>query len=129
MLDYNDSDMVDDVAKAVGKATFVGIFNCISNEASYKLTLSILEKLGGGRMATSQPPPDGLPDNVIATGVMGPGDHSASVWQNFVTKALESGQLKCLPEPLVVGKSLESLQGALDRAKAGVSAQKVIVEL
>ena len=80
-------------------------------------------------MATSQPPPDKLPENVKATYLMGVGDHSAPVWQDFVTKALESGQLKCLPEPLAVGTGLESLQEAMDLLKTGVSAQKVVVEL
>jgi NADPH:quinone reductase-like Zn-dependent oxidoreductase len=129
VFDYKDSHMIDDVVKAVGEDTFVGIFTSISTDATYELTLPILERLGGGRMATSQPPPEKLPGNVKATMVMGVGDHSAPVWQNFVTKALESGQLKCLPESLVVGKGLESLQEALDRAKAGVSAQKIVVEL
>lgn len=49
--------------------------------------------------------------------------------EEFVTKALENGQLKCLPEPLVVGKGLESLQEALEKSKAGVSARKLVVEL
>ena len=80
-------------------------------------------------MATSQPPPENLPANVKATFMNGVGEHSAPVRERFVTKGLESGKLKCLPESLVVSKGLESLQEALDKAKAGVSAQKIVVEL
>ena len=129
VFDYKDGSVVEDVVKALANDTFVGIFNSISTEYSFKLTLSVLEKLGGGRMATSQPPPENLPDNVKANFMNGVGEHSAPVWEQFVTKGLESGKLKCLPEPLVVGKGLESLQEALDKAKEGVSAQKIVVEL
>jgi NADPH:quinone reductase-like Zn-dependent oxidoreductase len=129
IFDYKDASVVEDVVKAVRNDTFVGVFNSISTEDSFKLTLSILEKLGGGKMATSQPPPENLPDNVKATFMNGVGEHSAPVWEHFVTKGLESVKLKCLPKPLVVGKGLESLQEALAKAKAGVSAQKIVVEL
>jgi NADPH:quinone reductase-like Zn-dependent oxidoreductase len=128
-FDYKDTNMVDDVVKAVGHDTFVGIFNSISTEDSFKLTIAILEKLGGGKIATSQPPPESLPDNVVAAMMHGEGEHSAPLWDYFVTKGLESGKLKCLPEPFVVGKGLESLQEAMDKLKAGVSAQKIVVEL
>lgn len=129
VFDYNDSNVVDDVVKAVGKDTFAGIYNAISTEDTYKIALPILEKLGGGNMATSQPPPEKLPEKVNAAQMFGEGDHSAPVWQKFVTKALESGQLKCLPEPMVIGRGLQSLQEAMDRVKAGMSAKKVVIEL
>ena len=129
VFDYKDGSVVEDVVQAVRNGTFVGVFNSISTEDSFKLTLSVLEKLGGGKMATSQPPPGNLPDNVQATFMEGVGEHSAPVWEQFVTKGLESGKLKCLPAPLVVGKGLEGLQEALNKAKAGVSAQKIVVEL
>ena len=48
--------------------------------------------------------------------MMGVGEHSFPVWENSVTKALESGQSKCLPEPVVVGNGLESLQKAMEKA-------------
>ena len=129
VIDYKDSNLVEKVVKAVGKDTFVGIFDSISREDTYKNDLAIMEKLGGGRMATSQQAPENLPSNVKATWMVGVGEHSAPVWENFVTEALESGQLKCLPEPVVVGKGLESLQTALDKVRAGMSAQKAVVEL
>lgn len=128
-FDYTSSDVVSEVVNAVGKDEFAGIFNAISDADSYKLTLEILEKVGGGRMATSRPPPKELPEQIQATYMMGPGEHSAPVWESFVTEGLGSGKLKCLPEPMVVGKGLESFQDALDKAKAGVSAKKLVVEL
>lgn len=48
---------------------------------------------------------------------------------NFVPRALESGQLKAKPEPLILAHGLESIQYGLDRQKAGVSAQKIVITL
>lgn len=129
VFDYHDASMVEDVVRTVGHDKFVGIFNAISTESSFKLTFAILEQLGGGKMATSLPPPENLPDNVEAMMMHGEGVHSAPVWESSITEGLESRKLKCLPGPLVIGKGLESLQEALDKVKAGVSAQKIVVEL
>jgi NADPH:quinone reductase-like Zn-dependent oxidoreductase len=129
VFDYKDSHVVDDVVKAVGDDVFAGVYVAVSNEESYKAVLPILEKLGGGNMVTSLPPPDKLPYNVQAKGMFGPGEHSAQVWQNFITEGLQSGKLKCLPKSLVVGKGLEALEDGVDQARAGVSAQKLVVEL
>lgn len=52
-----------------------------------------------------------------------------AVWQDFLPAALKTGQFKPTPPPEVVGKGLESLQGALDKQKAGVSAKKIVVTL
>ena len=129
VFDYKDDNVLDHVLKAVGADVFTGVYVAVSNEESYKLVLSILEKFGGGRMVTSQQPPDNLADSVQAKGIMGPGEHSALVWENFVTEGLQSGKLKCLPKPVVVGRGLEALQDGVEKARAGVSAQKLVVEL
>lgn len=52
-----------------------------------------------------------------------------AIWGNFVPRALESGQLKAKPEPLILAHGLESIQYGLDRQKAGVSAQKIVITL
>ena len=114
---------------AVGSHTFSGIFDSISEPETFAHDLAILEKLGGGNMAATHPPPTDLPSNVKAKFLFGLGEFSFPAWENFVAPALENGQLKCLPEPLVIGRGLESLQKALNTLKAGVSARKVVVEL
>ncbi len=42
-------------------------------------------------------------------------------------KALELGQLKCLPRPEVVGQGLESLNLACELGRKGVSGKKIVV--
>ena len=129
VFDYKDGNAVDDVVKAVGTDNFAGVYVAVCNEKSYKLILSILDKLGGGRMVTSQAPPDKLPHSVQAKYIMGPGEHSAPVWENFVTDGLQIESLRCLPKPVIVGQGLEALQDGVDKARVGVTAQKLVDEL
>ncbi|KAG2004016.1 hypothetical protein GB937_009255 [Aspergillus fischeri] len=44
-----------------------------------------------------------------------------------VVDSLENGRLKPKPDPEVVGKGLEQIQGAVDTLKKGVSARKIVV--
>ncbi|WPH01893.1 Hypothetical protein R9X50_00474700 [Acrodontium crateriforme] len=129
VFDYKDSSVVDGVIKAVGDDTFIGVYDAIGTAASSEIDVAILEKLGGGSLATVHDVPANLPANVKAKHIFGLGAFSFPIWEKFVTPALESGKLQCLPKPLVVGKGLESLQKAMDRLKDGVSAQKIVVEL
>lgn len=51
------------------------------------------------------------------------------LWAEVLPAGLADGTLRAVPEPLVVGSGLDAVQGALDRQRAGVSAQKVVVTL
>lgn len=130
-LDYNDSNIVDDVVKAVQAVggEFVGTYDAISNEASYKFTVPVTEKLGGGSVATVLPPPEKGPENVKFGNVFGVNELTHPIWRDYLGQALEEGKLRAVPEPWVVGKGLESVQDGLDANKKGVSAKKVVVEL
>lgn len=52
-----------------------------------------------------------------------------AVYEEFLPKALASGEFLAKPDPLVVGHGLDSLQAGFDKQKAGVSAKKVVVTL
>ena len=125
---------MDDVAAAVKSVggTFAGVYDAVSlQDQSYKYVLPILEKLGGGVLATVQPGPDpkDVASNVKCSMILCISPLTHPLWKDYVTKALESGQLKCLPEPAVIGKGLESCQIGMDENKKGVSAKKVVIEL
>lgn len=130
-FDYHDPSHADQVVEAVKETglEFVGIFDAISIPETYKNDLKILEKLGGGHLACSHPPPEEVPDNVTAGMIFAVNDIATPVWRDFVTTALKSGQIKCLPKATIVGKGLEYVQEALNKCQAGVSASKVVVEL
>ena len=50
-----------------------------------------------------------------------------AVWQNFMPKALASGQIRPLLKTVLAGHGLESVQAGIDIVKAGVSGSKVVV--
>lgn len=52
-----------------------------------------------------------------------------AVYGDFLPEALKTGQLKAMPEPIVVGTGLDHLQDAMTKLKAGVSASKIVVKL
>lgn len=132
VVDHKDSSVVDKVVDAVEKLgghEFIGIFDAIATPETYAHDLEILAKLGGGHLACVHPPPADVPANVQAGMIFAVNDVATPVWEDFVTPALATGRLQCLPPPTIVGKGLEHIQEALKRSKAGVSATKLVVEL
>ncbi|KAH7384408.1 chaperonin 10-like protein [Phaeosphaeria sp. MPI-PUGE-AT-0046c] len=131
VFDHKDSNVIEQVVAAVRESghDFVGIFDAIATEVPWEIDLAVLEKLGGGHLACSHPPTSAVPENVKAGMIFAVNDIATPVWKDFVTPALESGKLSCLPPPTVVGKGLGFVDEALKRSKAGVSATKLVVEL
>ncbi|KAF2429986.1 putative quinone oxidoreductase [Tothia fuscella] len=131
VFDYHDTAFVDKVIEATKSSgrEFVGIFDAISTPETYANGLTMLAKLGGGHLACVHPPPDNVPENVVAGMIFAVDDIATPVWRDYVTPALRAGKLKCLPPPLIVGKGLEKVQEALEKCEAGVSAMKLVVEL
>ena len=132
VFDHKDSSVVENVVNAAmaSQDEFVGIFDAISTPETYARDLAILEKLQGGHLACVHPPPaENVPSNVTAGMIFAVNEVATPVFRDFVTPALRSGKLKCLPPPTVIGKGLEHVNEALKRSKAGVSATKLVVEL
>lgn len=129
VFDHKDPLVADKVIEAVGQSSFIGIFDAIATPETYHHDLVILDKLGGGQLACVHPPPADVPGNVTAGMIWGINDVATPVWKDYVTPALESGKLQCLPRPTIVGKGLEGINEALKRSKAGVSATKLVIEL
>ena len=76
--------------------------------------------------------PEKLPEGVTAKFILASemdDEVREATYGNFLPKALKEGKYVCAPEPMVVGKGLESVQEALDVQKQGVSARKVVVTL
>lgn len=134
VFDRHSASLVSAIVAAV-RATgleFVGIFDAISSPENYSQDLEILRALGGENthLACTHPPPtENVPSGVKTGMIFAVNDVVAPVFQDFVTPALESGLLKCLPAPKVVGKGLEFINEALKMSKAGVSATKLVVEV
>ncbi|KAF2640974.1 GroES-like protein [Massarina eburnea CBS 473.64] len=86
-------------------------------------------KLDSNNLACTHSPLAGSPDNVTAGTIFAVNDIATPVWKDFVTPALEAGKLQCLPPPTVVSRGVDCIQDALAQSKAGVSANKRVVEL
>lgn len=133
VFDHKDAALTEKVVEAVrdNGSEFIGIFDAIASPETYAHDIAILRQLGGGHLTCSHPPPptDDLPANVSAGMIFAVNDIVRPVWKDYVTPALQSGKLQCLPTPYVVGKGLEHIQSALEKSKAGVSATKLVVEL
>jgi NADPH:quinone reductase-like Zn-dependent oxidoreductase len=129
VFDRKDPLLVQHVVDAVQRSgnEFVGIFDSIAIKETLDVDLAILEKLGGGHLALTHPPVSEVPENVNAGMIFAVNDVATPVWRDFVTPALESGKIKCLPRPTIVGNGLEYVQEALLRSKNGVSGTKLVV--
>ena len=131
-LDYKDSSIVDDIVKAVKASeprNFIGVYDTISNADSYKITVPVVEKCGPSNLAVTLPGPEKKGEGVKVGNVFGINEVTHPVWKDYLPQAMQQGKLKCVPEPLVIGKGLESLQKGCDKNKEGVSAKKVVIEL
>lgn len=132
-IDHKDPAIVDKVVVAVSKSgtsfEFIGIVDAIATPDTYHNALAILAALGGGHLVCTHPPPVGVPSNVKVSMLYSANDASIPVFRDYLTPALEAGKLLCLPSPIVAGKGLEGIQGALKKLQVGVSAGKVVVEL
>ncbi|KAI5198361.1 hypothetical protein AUEXF2481DRAFT_110504 [Aureobasidium subglaciale EXF-2481] len=132
VLDYNEPTIVNDVVNAIKVAPqthFAGIYDAISQEDSYNITVPILAQIGSGNLATVLPGPSTVPSTSKTNYVEGINDTVHRLWENFVGPALERGTLKCVPSAYVVGSGLESIEKGLEINKKGVSARKVVVEI
>ncbi|GAM87679.1 hypothetical protein ANO11243_057060 [Dothideomycetidae sp. 11243] len=138
VIDYNAADAVQQVLTAIKStdAEFAGIFDAVAGPPSFKAVFEIAQQAAGRkRISFVLPPPDDRPDDVEIFNINSPNAATTEsnigkpVWQDYVPQALEKGVLRCLPEPLIVGKGLESLYKGMQTSKQGVSAKKVVVEL
>jgi NADPH:quinone reductase-like Zn-dependent oxidoreductase len=132
VIDHQDPSIVDKVVETIDRANqgeFVGIFDAISTPETYAHDLAILARSGGGHLACTHPPPNEIPANVKAGMIFAINDIAAPVWREYVTPALRTGKIQCLPPPVIVGKGLQHIQNALNKCRAGVSTAKLVVEL
>ena len=76
-----------------------------------------------------EPMPDGVESKFIWGSALADNEVGAAVYADYLPKALAEGKFVAAPEPLVVGKGLESIQEGFEVQRKGVSARKVVVSL
>ena len=96
------------------------------------MVLEIISKAKGNKfvamaMRYEGPVPDEVESKFILGSDLADNEVGAAVYVNYLPKALAEGKFIAAPEPLVVGKGLESIQKAFEVQRKGVSAKKVVV--
>jgi NADPH:quinone reductase-like Zn-dependent oxidoreductase len=133
VFDHSSSTLVDDISSVLQGRTVVGIFDAITNDQSMSACRAIARASGLGAVVGVQPGQEGNVDGVefkMVEGLRFAGSEVAHrVFEGYIRPALEEGRVLPRPEPLVVGQGLGSIQMALDRLQAGVSAKKIVVTM
>jgi NADPH:quinone reductase-like Zn-dependent oxidoreductase len=139
-FDYKSPTVVEDILEVLkGKvcAGALAIGNVASpgnGTAAAEACLHIIAKSKGAKfvalaMVYQGTVPEGVSAKFIWGSSLKDNELGAKIFEDFLPKALEAGRYLYAPEPLIVGKGLESIQKALEVMKKGVSAQKVVVSL
>ncbi|KAK3111338.1 hypothetical protein LTR53_013522 [Teratosphaeriaceae sp. CCFEE 6253] len=121
-FDYYDSDVEDQIVKALDSTTVVGAYHAVGADGAVQACARIVDRTKGKAIVVTV---RGVPDTGIPSSVRAKA--SPYIWRDFLPKALESGTIVPAPDPLVVGEELRSVQLGLDKQKAGVSAAKIVV--
>lgn len=136
VFDHNKSNVIDDIVSKLKGSDFGGTYDAIGLEDTWRASAEITEKLGGGMVVGTLPPPDkGLPESVKVQGMFAitvATEHKEvgdAVWTRYVPEALADGRLQAKPDPIVIGKGLDKVQEGLDKQKTGVSAGKIVIDL
>ncbi|KAH8668807.1 chaperonin 10-like protein [Xylariales sp. PMI_506] len=156
VFDHADPNVADEIIAHIrgSGAGFVGAYDCISRSETVAACAAVVRAVAPPSSSASSSSSSRLiavvlpsavvaplegendSDKVTADIVWGsepatvPGHRGAAVWAEFMAPALESGQFRALPEPVVVGSGLEEIQKALDYYSAGgISAKKVVVTI
>jgi len=132
VFDYNSPSVVSELVEVFKDKTTAGVFDAIGG-AAWGPALEFAQKSGSKTVATVlsgfTDPPEGLEiKKVYAPSILSDGIAKA-VFEDFLPKALKSGNYVAAPEPIVAGKGLESIQIGVDLLRKGVSAKKVVVVL
>ncbi|KAF2086485.1 GroES-like protein [Saccharata proteae CBS 121410] len=132
VVDYSSPNVTEEILAALKDGEFAGVYDAISEPGTVKQCADIVDKLGGGKIALTLPPPENLPESVKPCGVFAitvatsDAEVGDAVWRKFVPEALSKGTLQAKPDPLVVGHGLDKAQEAMNKQKDGVSAKKVV---
>lgn len=138
VFDYRSPSIIDDLVAAFDGLTSAGALDCVGGSAWTACTsvLARLPESAGGKkfVATTKrghpDPPAGVQMKALFAITIKDNRVGKAVYEEYLPAALKAGSFVPAPEPLVVGKGLESVQVAIDRySQGGISARKIVVVL
>lgn len=132
VFDYHEEDVAEKIIASLEGQKLVGALAI--NSGGVALAGKVLNHTDSVKFIADAgpPPPEGYPNGIqskfFIPDDLGDADSVvARIWRDFLPQALVEGSFVPEPEPLVVGKGLEAIQGAYDRVLKPVSAQKIVV--
>jgi NADPH:quinone reductase-like Zn-dependent oxidoreductase len=135
VLDYHSPNVVGELVLALQERELAGAFDCIGFSATQATAQVVAASRGAKHLVSTKPVLAGLhlPEGVTVKHCRGDAlkdNHvGQAIYEDFLPQALRARSFVPAPEPVVAGKGLESVQGALDLLQKGVSAKKVVVVL
>lgn len=132
-FDHNAETIVGDLIRTLKGKTIAGALDCWSIDGGIEKVVNVVKQSEGNQLVchttrlTGPPPTDvrikwffGIIDEEVV---------SKAVYEDFLPRAIAEGKFDAAPEPLIVGKGLESVQAGLDMTKKGLSAKKAVITL
>jgi NADPH:quinone reductase-like Zn-dependent oxidoreductase len=132
VFDYTSATIVDEIVTALSGKPLAGAIDCIGPPATTPI-VDVVLRASGVKFVSTVKPRFEAPEAVTVKSILGTtlkdNEVGKAIYEDFLPKALEVGSFVPAPEPLVAGKGLESIQGAVDLMAKGVSAKKIVVLL
>ena len=133
VFDYNSSTVGDDLLNVFEGKTIAGALDCIGG-AAWGICMDVVSKSTGTKFVSTTKrgfpdPPEGVTIKSVFATTIKDNQVGKAIYEDFLPKALKKGTFVPAPEPLISGKGLEGVQGAVDLHQKGVSARKVVVSL
>ena len=131
VYDYSDPEWIGKVAAVLKGKSIAGAFDPIAKPETWKATKDVLAQAGSDSpISTTLPVPEGEKMAfVFGSSMTFDEDLAKSIWSDFLPGALEKGTFVPKPDPMVVGRGLESVQKGIETHRGGVSAQKVVITI
>ncbi|KAK3323352.1 chaperonin 10-like protein [Cercophora scortea] len=135
VFDYRSPTVVEDLVAAFKGRTCAGGFAIFPG--SEECVIDVMAEIEGEKVvvcamavAAEKKAREDVRVKEMFGGSLRTSELAGYLYHEFLPEALRTGKFRCVPEPLVVGHGLGSIQGAVDRLKeGGISAQKVVVTL
>ncbi|RKU39884.1 hypothetical protein DL546_000447 [Coniochaeta pulveracea] len=133
VFDYHSHGVVDGLLEFTKGKAVVGVLDAVGAQAQ---AIEFVQKAGGRKLvATTIPfeePPEGVSVKFIQALSIKGTEVGKVIWETYLPQALSDGRYVPAPEPVVVGKGLESIQKAVDlKARGGTQSdgKKIVVIL
>jgi len=141
VVDYHDSDVVEQIIRHLHGRHLAGTLAVASGSLRHAITVNASPSVAGTKLvASAHPTPDtrirgalarrrGIHVSAIWGGTPKDTPVGPAIWNGFLPAALAEHRYEISPSPLMAGHGLDAIPDALTRLRKGVSAEKIVVTL